>query len=250
MLDSDDFCLKYIDPQLLWVSPPAENTLIESHHEPTIELTPELGLLFPPPATPAVYPNDSHTAATPPNHQTLPPISRVPVHGANSIRRLAPSQGRNRSARLPDSPLHYKKRRAQALETFTCQPLYHSLPTADREYLETVVANLRGAPHLASPQTPEPTIGSLDGLKLVGSRRFTGPGTAANRESVYAILVDRPAEGAFVCWICGERRADRRLPRALDHVRGHFEHRPYHCLETHLEQPIESGSLLPLAPVW
>jgi hypothetical protein len=65
---------------------------------------------------------------------------------------------------------------------------------------------------------------------------------SGSSESVYAVLVDRPSEGAFVCWICGETRADRRLPRALDHVRGHFNHRPYHCSETHFDRHIDRAT--------
>jgi len=89
-------------------------------------------------------------------------------------------------------------------------------------------------------------VGSDDGFLLVGQRRLTGPGAATARESVYAVLVDRPSEGAYVCWICGETRPDRRLVRTLDHVRGHFEHRPYHCSNQHTG----STSSLPLAAVW
>jgi hypothetical protein len=99
--------------------------------------------------------------------------------------------------------------------------------------------------YLVSPQSLEPTVGSPAGLKIVGPRRLTGPGTAAARESVYTVLIDRPAEGAYVCWICGEKRADRRLPRALDHVRGHFKHRPYHCSETHFDRYSGSGLRYP-----
>ena len=77
---------------------------------------------------------------------------------------------------------------------------------------------------------------SAAGRQLIEPHRPTGPGAAAARESVYAVLVDRPEEGDYVCWICGETRADRRLIRALDHVRGHFNHRPYHCPETHVDQ--------------
>lgn len=249
MLHADVFALKHIDPQVLCNPPPAENTLINPHYAPNVDLTPNLGVLTPPTATPAVYLDNGQAATTQPNDPTLFPISEVPAHDAN-IRRPASLQGRNKRVRLPASSLRYKKRRAQALETFTCQPLYHSLPTPDREYFEKVVARLSSASHLTSPQKLEPTIGSPAGLQLVGPPRFTGPGTATNRESVYAVLVDRPAEGAFVCWICGEKRTDRRLPRALDHVRGHFEHRPYHCLETHFDQHTGSSSLLPLASVW
>ena len=88
------------------------------------------------------------------------------------------------------------------------------------------------------------------GCLLIGPRRLTGPGAATGRESVYTVLVDRPEEGAYVCWICGETRADRRLVRALDHVRGHFNHRPYHCSETHFDQQTESTSSSPLVSVW
>ena len=93
-------------------------------------------------------------------------------------------------------------------------------------------------------------MGSLDGHLLIAPRRSIGPGAAVARESVYAVLVDRPSEGAYICWICGETRADRRLVRALDHVRGHFNHRPYHCSETHFDQHTDPASSLPLASVW
>ena len=125
----------------------------------------------------------------------MPPTSKVPACGANSVRSPAPSRGRNRSVCQSDSPLRDKKRRAQPLETITYQPLYHSLPTADREYFETVVANLSSAPYLASLQTPEPTIGSLAGLQLVGPRRFTGPGTW------------RIARVSTLFWLIGLRKA-------------------------------------------
>jgi len=130
------------------------------------------------------------------------------------------------------------------------QPLYHSLPTADREYFHHVVTNLSNAPYLDSPQSLEPTVESLDGRLLIGPPRSTGPGAVAARESVYTVLVDRSSEGAYVCWICGESRADRRLNRALDHVRGHFNHRPYRCSETHFDQRTESASTLPLTSIW
>ena len=146
--------------------------------------------------------------------------------------------------------LHHKKRKAKPLESFTQQPFYHALPIADREYFDQVVINLRNGSYLASPQSLEPAVESPAGCLLIGPRRLTGPGAATGRESVYAVLVDRPSEGAYVCWICGETRADRRLVRALDHVRGHFNHRPYHCLETHFDQHTESASSLPLASVW
>ena len=76
-------------------------------------------------------------------------------------------------------------------------------------------------PLISPHQSLESTMGSTAGHLQIESHRLTGPGAAAARESVYAVPVDRPSEGASVCWICGETRADRRLVRALDHVRGH-----------------------------
>jgi hypothetical protein len=164
--------------------------------------------------------------------------------------RPTPSRGRNDHDRTRNFSPRHKKRRAKALDSLTEQPFYHSLPTADREYFHEVVTNLSNASFLVSPQSLEPTVGSLDGRLLIGPRRLIGPGAAAARESVYAVLIDRSSESAHVCWICGEVRADRRLLRALDHVRGHFNHRPYRCLETHFDHPSESASPLPLASIW
>ena len=94
-------------------------------------------------------------------------------------------------------------------------------------------------------------MGSRDGRLLIDSGRSTGPGAAtAARESVYVVLLDRPSEGAYVCLICGEARADRRLVRALDHVRAHFNHRPYHCSGGHFDQNTGPTFSLPLASVW
>ena len=190
-----------------------------------------------------------HTATVPEDHKARSPIPVAPARSAGRARRLARPGGNKHTCAQNASP-RYKKRRAQAIDTFTHRPLYHSLPTADREYLDRVVANLRSAAHLASPHTLEPTVGSTVGFQLVGPRRSAGTGRAADHESVYAILVDRPPEGAYVCWLCGERRAGRRLPRALDHIRGHFEHRPFHCSEGYFDQRTSSGSLLPSACVW
>jgi len=203
--------------------------------------------VFSPPATtPAAYLDVNHTVDTPVGNRAAP-TPGAPAQSGYRARHSARSREVNKRVHPQDSFLRYKKRRVKALGTLVDQPLYHSLPTTDRDYLDQVIANLRGASYLVSPQKLEPTVGSPTGLQLVGTRRFTGPGTAADRESVYAILIDRPVEGAYVCWICGERRRDRRLPRALDHVRVHFEHRPYHCSETHFDQ---SGSLDPFASSW
>ena len=168
-----------------------------------------------------------------------PILSGAPAQCARPI----PSRGRNDRIRTKTLAPRHKKRRAKALEVLAKQPLYHSLPTVDREYFDQVVTKLSNASYLISPQSLEPTVGSAAGRLLIEPYRLTGPGAVAARESVYAVLVDRPSEGAFVCWICGETGADRRLPRALDHVRGHFNHRPYHCSETHFDQPIEVASV-------
>jgi hypothetical protein len=88
------------------------------------------------------------------------------------------------------------------------------------------------------------------GNLLIRPQRLTGPGAARDRESVYAVLVDRPRAGAYICWICGEARADRRLGRSVDHIRGHFDHRPYRCSEIHLDQTNGPTSALPSTSVW
>ena len=173
----------------------------------------------------------------------------MPAHNANRPRRQASRRGERRVHTHDSTPRH-KKRRALALGTLEGRRLYHPLSPPDREYFDRVIAKFQGASYLVSPQTLEPKVGTPAGLELVGLRRPTGPGAAAGCESVYVILVDRPAEGAYMCWICGEKRSDRRLPRTLDHIRGHFEHRPYHCFETHCDSRTRSGSPLPLASVW
>jgi len=207
---------------------------------------PHPSVFSPPATTPAAYLDVNHMVDTPVGNQAVPP-PRAPAQSGYRARHSAPSREVNKRVHLQDSFLRYKKRQVKPLGTLVEKPLYHSLPPTDRDYFDQVVANLRSASYLVSPQKLEPTFGSPNGLQLVGTRRFRGPGTAADRESVYAVLIDRPVEGAYVCWICGEKRRDRRLPRALDHVRGHFEHRPYHCLETHFDR---SGSLDPLAFSW
>ena len=188
----------------------------------------------------AAYSEDHYAAITSTYQPFSPPLLRAPAQRTRPNDRL-------RTKNL--SPRH-KKRRAKALESLNQQSLYHSLPTNDREYFHQVITKLSNAPYLASPQSLEPTVGSTVGSALIEPNRLTGPGAAAARQSVYAVLVDRPSEGAYVCWICGETRVDRRLVRALDHVRGHFEHRPYHCGETHFGQRTEPASLLSLLSVW
>ena len=183
----------------------------------------------------------------------------APAHIANRVS-SPPSRGNNHP-RLQDSstlPRH-KKRRAVSLDALPHRPLYDFLPDPDREYFHNLVENLYGAPCFDSPQAMEPTagspaglllIGSRRGLLLVGSRRDVGVGAAADHESIYAVFVARPLKGAFVCWICGEQREDRKLPRAVGHIRGHFEHYPYHCSETHVAQQAEPESPSSLVSVW
>ena len=55
---------------------------------------------------------------------------------------------------------------------------------------------LSKASYLVSPQSLEPTVGSLEERLLIGPRRLTGAGGAASRENVYALLVDRPEKDA------------------------------------------------------
>ena len=193
-----------------------------------------------------------HNPARDDDHSDVNPAYPQPPEV--SVRRTRPvsSQGSKDRVRAQNRSPRHKKRRAGALEGFTQQPHYHSLPTDDREYFDQVVGKLRNASYLGSPQSLEPTVGSDDGCMLVGQRRLTGPGAATDRESVYVILIDRPSAGDFVCWICGNTRPDRRLVRALDHIRAHFDHRPYHCSNTHLGQRTGSGSASspPVAAVW
>ena len=231
LLHVDDPPFKYIDPKLL--RNPDPGAPIEAPHTFTPDTQPDLKIFPPPSFTPAAYGDGDHSAVTPANSQ-LPLYSETPTQRAPPI---SSRGGKNRPRVQSCSPRH-KKRRAEALEGLVGQPYYHSLPANDREYFDQVITRLRGASHLTLPQSLEPTVESAAGRQLVEPHRITGPGAAAARESVYAVLVDRPEEGDYVCWICGETRADRRLIRALDHVRGHFEHRPYRCSETHIDQHI------------
>ena len=230
----DDFPLKCVDPRLLWISRPADNTLIETPHAFTLDTPPDFGISPPPNSAPATHYDNDHTTVTPVCYR-FPLLSEAPAR--------PPLRGRNDRIRTQNTSPRHKKRRAKGLEILAEKPLYHSLPSADREYFHQVVTKLSNALYLVSPQSLEPRVGSAAGSLLIEPRRLTGPGAVATRESIYAVLVDRPSEGAFVCWICGETRPDRRLPRALDHVRGHFNHRPYHCSETHFDQHIGVASV-------
>jgi hypothetical protein len=90
-------------------------------------------------------------------------------------------------------------------------------------------------------------VGGLDGRLLIGPRRLIGRSAASARESVYAVLIDRSSESAYVCWICGEVRADRGLVRALDHVRGHFNLAVWRPIFISV---FSSASPPPLASIW
>jgi hypothetical protein len=241
LLHVGDFSLKGIDPQLLC---PTRNTSLETRHPSTIDTQPDLGIFSPATAATGTYLDGNHINSASPQVQLS--TLEAPAHCVN-YPSLARKQTRSpvRLLRVTGSGVHRLSKPSPSHRCITLSPL-----PADREYFDQVIKNLRDTPYLVSPQQQEPTVGSPAGLQLVGLRRLSGPGTAADRESVYAILIDRPLEGAYVCWICGKRRADRRLPRALDHIRGHFKHRPYHCLGTHVNQPMGSDSPLTIASVW
>src|SRR5258708_2443145 len=178
----DDFSLECIDPRLLWISRPPDNIPIEKPYAFTQVVSP------PPTSAPATMTTTitllSLQCVT---YQFLPP-SEAPAQSAHAI----PSRGGNGRIRTQNLSPRHKKRRAKGLEVLAEQSLYHSLPTVDREYFDQVVTRLRNA---VSPQSLEPTVGSAAGHLLIGPRRLTGPGAVAARESVYAVLVDRPSEG-------------------------------------------------------
>ena len=243
----DEFVQGCIDPQLLSITRPADSACLG---QATTQTSPTLGSSFTPATAPTTILEGNRANVIPTGYRLSSPTTEAQEQGTSSMPCLAPSQENNQRVHIQGPFPHHKKRRAKPLENLTQQLWYLSLPAVVRKYFDRVVARLRNAPYLVSPQAREPTVGSFAGLQLVGPRRFTGPGTATNLESVYAILIHRPAEGAYVCWLCGEEREDRRLPRALDHIRGHFEHRPYHCLERHSNHHTSSGSPLPLVSDW
>lgn len=135
-----------------------------------------------------------------------------------------------------------KNSKAKPLSTMCEEDYYYRRTTSlnDRTYFDNVIKNLRAAPYLQHPQTHEPTISSEAGVALVGEGRVKGPGCATGDESVYAILVDRPLSGPFLCWICGHLQTQRKGLRALGHVREHFEHGPWKCLQDH--RALQNGS--------
>ena len=94
-------------------------------------------------------------------------------------------------------------------------------------------------------QLLEPTVGGTAGLLLIGWSWCSG----SSRDGLCS-LVDRPEGGAYVRWICEEKRADRRLDRALDRIRSRFEHRPCPCWETHVGGRTKPASPLPFSTLW
>lgn len=103
----------------------------------------------------------------------------------------------------------------------------------DQTYLYNIIKKLSAAPYLRHPQKIEPTISSEAGVALVGDIRVEGPGRAKGDESIYAILIDKPSSGPFLCWICGHLEKQRKALRVLGHVREHFKHRPWACTQNH-----------------
>lgn len=84
------------------------------------------------------------------------------------------------------------------------------------------------------------------GFRLVGSRQFSGSSAAADRESVYTILFDRPLGVAYMCWIYGDGRADW---GALDD-RGYFQHPPYSREEIHTNLCMYSKRIWQISLLW
>lgn len=148
--------------------------------------------------------------------------------------------------RPPDSISGLERHRTKPLGKLKGPFFYQSFP-GDYRYLDEVIAKLKVASHLEAPQTLEPLMATDAGSMLVTSSRLAGRATVADDESVYAVLVARPPHGPYTCLICGAKRPDRKLNRAVDHIRGHFEHRPWGC---HMEHPIPGSSSAPDTAPW
>ena len=154
-----------------------------------------------------------------------PSTSFPPVYPPSE---LDPSCGRTKSKAKPLSAIdekdyHYRKNTSRD----------------DQIYFDIVVKNLRGASYLTRPQRVEPTISSDAGSALVGDG--AGHARKDEDESVYAVLVDKPPLGPFLCWICGHPENQRKILRALGHVREHFEHRPWECSQDHRDVQDDNG---------
>jgi len=129
-----------------------------------------------------------------------------------------------------------KKCKAKPLSAMAQEDYYYRKNTSlDQTYFDNVIQKLLAASYLGHPQQLEPTISNE------GDVCNEGLGRASEGESVYAILVDRPSSGPFLCWICGHLEKRRKVLRALGHVREHFEHRPWECLQDHGTVHDENG---------
>ena len=160
---------------------------------------------------------DSSSSRIYKKRKTEPPTNGTPVPSKES----GPSRGG-------------KKSNANPLSTMREEDYYYTKNTSldDQTYFRDVIEQLRAAVYLQA-QGHEPEISSEAGVALVGEPRAEGHGRAKAGEPVYAILVDKPPSGPFLCWICGHREKQRKTLRALGHVREHFEHRPWKCTQDH-----------------
>lgn len=137
-----------------------------------------------------------------------------------------------------DSISVVKNRKTQPLGALDKKLFYHTFNADDVQYFDGIVEKLRVAAHLNEPHALEPRMASAAGLDLVPSSRLDGLGMATDDESVYATLVFRPPGGPFICLLCGGERPDRKLNRALDHIRAHFKHKPWVCRMEHPVPPV------------
>ena len=158
-----------------------------------------------------------------------PPSNVSPVH------ELSPSLPPTRLSEELESSRGGKKCNVKLLSAMRKEDYYYLQKTSlgDQTYFHNVIKKLHAAVYLWDPQRLEPTISSEAGVTLVGEPRVDGPGRAKKGESVFAILVDKPPSGPFLCWICGHLEKQRKNLRALGHVREHFGHKPWTCTEDH-----------------
>lgn len=158
-----------------------------------------------------------------------PPPNVSPVH------ELSPSLLPARPSEEFEPSRGGKKCNVKPLSAMRKEDYYYLQSTSldDQTYFHNIIKNLQAGVYLQDPQGLEPTISSEAGMALVGGPRVDGPGRAKEEESVYAILVDKPPSGPFLCWICGHLEKQRKNLRALGHVREHFKHKPWKCIEDH-----------------
>jgi hypothetical protein len=161
--------------------------------------------------------------------QIEPPTNVPHVH------ELSPSLPPSRSSEEFEPSRGGRKSNVRPLSIMRKEDYYYAKNTSldDQTYFGDVIEKLRAAAYLRGPQGHEPTISSPEGVALVGESRTEGPGRAREDEPVYAILIDKPSSGPFRCWICGHLEKQRKVLRALGHIREHFEHRPWECTQDH-----------------